>query len=644
MSADAQLFDIAGLAFGPRFLQDHVGHIMTDPRIAIVELVANAYDAGATEVGVTWPLASDQEFAVADNGTGLTSDELERRWRTLSYSRASEQGQMVEFPADAPSGLRRTAFGQNGKGRFAPFCFSDAYKVETRKNGRSVTVRVSVSSGGSEPFGLLELAQGRADGHGTTVSGVLKKEPLPVSAVAEAIGSKFLVDPNFRITVNGEPLELLDLRGVETTVVSVNQVGEITIHQINALQQDRTTLLRGITWWVGRRMVGTPSWEGLDGHGAILDGRRALAKRLSFVVEADVLRESVAADWTRFKESEKWAAVRSAVHDHVTRSLGEAMADTHLERKREATIASRDTLAILPVASRRVFGQFVDQVQANCPSLTPGDLVRTAQVFAKMEAARSGYSLLQKLAACSPADIDTWDRLMQEWSASAAEVVLSELRRRLELIEKLQALVAAKQADELHELQPLFAKGLWIFGPEYESVEFTSNRAMVTVVSRLLGGAVEELTARRPDFVALPDRSVSCFSANGYDESGEVNGIRKVLVVELKRGGFCIGTQELRQGEDYAVELSSANGVGPRTEMVVYVLGSSLADSATELRKVGDYKRIVPMTYDVILNRAHARTFGLQRRLEEMGETLVPDAEIERTLVGADDLVDQASA
>ena len=33
-------------AFSTSFLRDHAGHIITDPRIAITEPIANAYDAG----------------------------------------------------------------------------------------------------------------------------------------------------------------------------------------------------------------------------------------------------------------------------------------------------------------------------------------------------------------------------------------------------------------------------------------------------------------------------------------------------------------------------------------------------------------------------------------------------------------------
>ena len=44
-NAQIPLLDVP-FSFGPKFLQDHAGHIMTDPRIALVELVANSYDAG----------------------------------------------------------------------------------------------------------------------------------------------------------------------------------------------------------------------------------------------------------------------------------------------------------------------------------------------------------------------------------------------------------------------------------------------------------------------------------------------------------------------------------------------------------------------------------------------------------------------
>jgi len=56
--------------FGPKFLEKFVGkHILYDPRIAIVELVANAWDAGAKKVTITWPSSgNEQHFSIEDDG------------------------------------------------------------------------------------------------------------------------------------------------------------------------------------------------------------------------------------------------------------------------------------------------------------------------------------------------------------------------------------------------------------------------------------------------------------------------------------------------------------------------------------------------------------------------------------------------
>ncbi len=631
MADDLDLFSDAPSSFGPRFLHDHAGHIITDPHIALVELVANSYDAGASTVKIQWPDALGGDFRISDNGTGMTAEEFNRRWKTLSYSRQKEQGMFVEYPPDAKT-EKRIAFGQNGKGRYGPFCFADEYYVETWKDGYKTSVRVSLTQGGTEPFHCEVYPKTSKSGHGTCLRAAVQRNLLSAANLSEAVGSKFLVDPMFSVSVNNKKLKLLSLSGLNTAALSVDLHGTVTIHQIDALVQDRTTLLRGITWWVNRRMVGNPSWDGLDGRGAILDGRVALAKKCSFVVEADFLKDDVKGDWSGFHDTPRTLAAREIVRNFVTAALDSALADSRKERKREVLVQSKEMLGRLPSLSKRLVGQFVDEVQQKCPTLSQGDLARTVTIFTSMEAARSGYELLEKLAACSPEDLDTWNRLMEEWSASNAEVVLSELKRRLDLIERLQQLVNVATTDELHELQPLFARGLWMFGPEYESVDFTSNRAMTTVIRTILGGTLEPLTARRPDVVVLPDRSICCYAADSFDNTGEVDGVKKVLVVELKKGGFALRRDELRQGEDYALELLKANLVTKTTEVVVYVLGATVTYEASEVRKVGETIKIVPMTYETILRRAHARTFNLQKKLVSVEASLPRDEDVEQVV------------
>jgi hypothetical protein len=54
-STQASLFAGASFAFADRFLQDHAGQIISEPRPDIRELIANAYETGATKFDIVWP-------------------------------------------------------------------------------------------------------------------------------------------------------------------------------------------------------------------------------------------------------------------------------------------------------------------------------------------------------------------------------------------------------------------------------------------------------------------------------------------------------------------------------------------------------------------------------------------------------------
>jgi len=82
--------------FDERFLDRHAGAIISDTSVAIVELVANAWDAYATDVQITWPNLKDGiQFTITDNGRGMSAMQFEKRWRKLDYNRFAEEGSKV---------------------------------------------------------------------------------------------------------------------------------------------------------------------------------------------------------------------------------------------------------------------------------------------------------------------------------------------------------------------------------------------------------------------------------------------------------------------------------------------------------------------------------------------------------------------
>jgi hypothetical protein len=630
--AHPQLFGAEPFAFADRFLEDHAGQIISEPRTAILELIANSYDAGARRIDIDWPTKKGQKFSVRDDGIGMTKAEFEKRWRTLCYDRVADQGIDVVFPPGV-RGIKRTAFGRSGKGRFAPFCFSDSYQVDTTKEGNHIDVRVGLVANGATPFEIELLGISAKKGHGTNISAVLDRHLLDLEELRQLIGSKFIVDPSLCISVNRQQVQLLSLEGLKTTEIAVEKYGTITIHFIDSIEHYRSSKLRGITWWVNQRRVGEPSWDRLDEEGAYLDGRTEHAKKFSFIVMANFLTpgQDVKADWSDFHATQRTNAVRAAVHRYVISEIQAQLATTRKERKKSAIENSRELVGELPTISKKAIGQFIDEVQENCPTISDRDLSRTVQVLAKLEQSRSGYDLLTKLAACSPDDLDSWNSLMQQWTASNAEIVLNELDRRLRLIQRMEQLVENPHADELHDLQPLFERGLWIFGPEFEAVDFRSNRGLAEVIGKFLGGAQYKPPKRRPDFVVLPDISIGAYCADAYDAAGDIAGIRKVVILELKKGGFCVKQKEVDQARDYSKEIRKAGRVHATTEIVAYVLGAELEEGLEQMM-VGEKSTIIPMIYQTVLRKAHQRTFNLQKRLEEAQPAIASDPEVDEVL------------
>jgi hypothetical protein len=617
--------------FDSSFLEDHAGRIVTDPKIAVVELVANCWDAGADRVDITWPETPPGPMAIRDNGTGMTRDEFIERWRELNYNRVQHLGEDVDFPPDNQAS-RRKAFGRNGKGRHSMFCFAGDYIVETWRDRIAHRFRVARTSGGSAPFEITPIEAFPQEGHGTIISAILTYNYLSLPALRDLIGSKFVADPSFRIYTNGEVVELTDLEHLcETEVLSVDGLGTVLIRRFDSRKTGRTSKQHGVAWWVNKRLVGEQSWHGIDIP--YLDGRSAEAKRYTFVVEADILADQVRADWSWFRESDKTQTVLSVVERRILELLQELLKDVRRSRKITALEEHRQTLRELPSMSRYTVGKFLDEIQIRCPTVDQRVLSQTVEVLANLEKSRSRYTLLEQLAQLGPRELDKLSTVLERWHVQDLQMVLDELEWRLKLIERLEALVEDPTSDELHDIQPLFEKGLWIFGPEYEGADFIANRWLATIIRDFFKGDPAALVTpqRRPDIVALPNASISAHKRAAYDKQGEISGVGKVLIIELKRGGFEITRKERQQAQEYANEIRKSGKVQHSTEIVGFVLGTTIAEDATEPVKEGA-TIIYPRTYSVVLRQAHARTFNLLRRLNEVQQERLVDAEVEQVV------------
>jgi len=504
------------------------------------------------------------------------------------------------------------------------------YLIETWRDGKAniFHIRRSVADA---PFEINHRDSFDKTGSGTRIYGTLVKNHLPENVIQDLIGSKFVADPSFQIWINGKAIELTDLSHLfNEKVISIPGYGEVLVLMFDSRTPGRTMLQHGVAWWVNRRLVGEPSWKSLKGE-SYLDGRMSEAKRYTFVVQADILEDQVEDDWIGFKNTEKTQATIDVVEDFIVESLNSLLSDIRRSKKIAAIEENRARIGNLPTISRFQIGQFIDEIQKQSPSISPKELSDTVHVLAKLEHSRTGYSLVEQLANLTVDDLDKLSEILENWSIHDLGIVLTELERRLQVIAELEVLVAGKLVDELHEIQPLFDRGLWIFGPEYESIEFSSNRTLLTVFRSLFQDRESKprTPRRRPDYVILEDSTIGLYARNGYDSRGEVNGIEKVLIIELKRGGFHVTVKEQRQAVDYALEIKRSGKVLPDAEIIGFVLGTSVDVDAQEPDSKGSQITVYARSYNAVLQQAHARTFNLYNKIKDAEWQRVADPEIE---------------
>lgn len=120
----------------PRVM-DHIGLAMYSsvPK-AISELVANSYDANASEVFVDFTQLESglSEIVITDNGDGMTPETIENAYLTLGYNKRNTRA----------SGGRRP-IGNKGIGKLAGMGIATAMEVTSVKNGKKTSVLITRS-------------------------------------------------------------------------------------------------------------------------------------------------------------------------------------------------------------------------------------------------------------------------------------------------------------------------------------------------------------------------------------------------------------------------------------------------------------------------------------------------------------------
>jgi hypothetical protein len=612
---------IQGSLFEEDYLVRTLGNLGNSPETALTELVANAWDAGATTVEIFIPEEKGEKLTISDNGVGMTKEEFYARWMKLGYNRIKHQGKKVEFPDGVM--LQRTAYGKNGVGRHGMLCFNDEYEVITSKNGKESRFTISTKSE-KEPFLIIKEYFSKSNVSGTKLEVIVVKNLPSPEQILDIISARFLHDPAFLISINKRTLQLEQHKGlVDSDKVSIGKFNA-NVHLIDSRKSRKSTIYQGIAIWQGGRLVGEPVW--FLGKNIVLDGRSKPAKQYSVVVQTNDLADYIKDDWSGLKPSKDlddfYRSLCDCIQNMFSKIAKENIEETTAQIKRDYR---KDYEELTPLGRYEV-DEAIHNIATQNPSARDESISLAVETIIQLEKTRSGSQLLQKLANLSVEDVDGLNKILENWSVKDALTVLDEIDKRISVIEAIRKLSNDRNIDELHILHPLIANARWIFGPEFDSPEFSSNNQLHTTVEKVFGKKIDKTAftnhKKRPDIVVVGDSVFSITATLDYDTETGMSPLKRILIIELKRGGFKLGRKERDQAVGYVEDFLNSGTLLGNPFINAFVVGESFNEKIQPTQSIENENKVKVgqiqiCLFSQIVDSAEKRLFNLRSRLSD---------------------------
>ena len=196
---------------------EHLGVQMYKRRdVAITELVANSWDAGATRVDISIPDEAgydlnSSKIVILDNGIGMTDDAVEEEYLVVGRNRRL-------FEADVR--LARPVMGRKGIGKLAGFGLASMMSITTWKGSLSTQLSLDVNilkadAGQTRQIPIPGIVGPRPldlsgkSGTRIVLTQLKHKSPPDIDALQESLSCRFSrhVRGEMRIYINGKPLK-----------------------------------------------------------------------------------------------------------------------------------------------------------------------------------------------------------------------------------------------------------------------------------------------------------------------------------------------------------------------------------------------------------------------------------------------------
>jgi hypothetical protein len=597
----------------PRLL-DHFGIAMynTVPK-AIAELCANAYDADASKVEVSY---GDDGIAIVDDGTGMSESQVEDDYLRLGRDRREGRGSSRQ---KTKSG--RAVIGNKGIGKLAGFGIAQTMTVRTWCRDKETTIvldREQMESATDLESFEIKPKQGKAKrgSHGTEIllAHLLEDITIPDAEKLRSYLARHLpARDGWTIFVNGVEATAADIPGKSFKFSDrIRGFGKVTGFYVVA--DDRRGLTPGFAVRVRDRIVQENSLFGLtqQSHGFFNVARIVGELQPDFLDPAEgsaSRREQFVINTSRsgFNPEDPGVQALAEYARKKMEKIAEGLAKERSKEKKQAALdrhpeVQKRIKALGPEVYAKLnetLDSVISKLSRNETDETVDSVVDLIIGYYESDALRV---ILETIKESSPEEVERLSRLLAEYGAARVGDVAGTLHTQIEVIELLREKVADRVIEsEIHEI---VAQNIWLFrdGLTY----WFDNKQFATKLGNSLAKKYKRFAKQRPDLVCFDDRSLQ--AKQGMPPT-------KLLVIEFKRPGVEIGSTELTQVMNYkSIFASSLAGIEP-DQIEVVVLGDKFKAGFDRAALVGYTLK----SYEELLQEAADRYRDLYRSLVPEG-------------------------
>jgi hypothetical protein len=568
-------------------LLEHLGVQMYKRRtVAIAELVANCWDAGANNVWITVPERDQYDrhtsaIVIMDDGVGMSPTQVDDYYLVVGRNRRT---------AGQPAIPGRPEMGRKGIGKLAGFGVATEMTLLTwPENGESTEITLNITdlkqeSGVSRDVpvqGTVGPVPAGFPTRGTRVElrNLKHVTPLDVNELREALGRRFSrrARGEMKIFVNEQELQDpfidFDIRVPEDgyNIVHLPDGNEVRYFYGFSKKPLQSREMRGWTIYVREKTAEAPPF--FFNVEATASGQHS-TKYLTGEIFADFIDEGVD------DESDRVSTDRQEIDwddpaVHALREWGIGITRYALRARTQAKgvelrrsilddLLFRRRVERLDARSQEQVSRLLDLLGASEPD--PERVGGLADALIKSFEYQHFHDVIGDIEAVSdnPEGLQRLLGHLHDWKVLESRTILEIINGRLGIIEKFHQMIVNDAPETAHNvgdenMHDLIADYPWLINPEWQVLaeERTISRQLREWNANDVG---DEVSRQRYDFLALGDE-------------------KRLIVIEIKRAGWPVTFEETQRLEVYQSRLLDA---WPEIHMVL-VCGSAPALKPNQL-------------------------------------------------------------